>query len=88
MGAKSFLPGSTIDTAIVILAARSGEGIEAEYGHLRRLFGDRWRLRRQSLLNVGKRRYDAIEVAVGQRVETIYFEITSFAAPMPGGECR
>ena len=73
--------GSSIETAIVILASESGEGVHQEYRHLARLFGRQladWYPIGQALIRRDGRTYDQIDVQVGRHVRQVYFDITSF----------
>lgn len=88
MKVKISPPGLTYERAIVVVAGASGEGIRTEYAHLHRMFGNRWRLLRQSLVKDGERSFDVMEVQVGRRTATVYFDITSFIPPMPSKERR
>lgn len=94
MPRKKILRGSTPETAIIIRASCSEEGIPMENEHLSRIFGAGWEKTLQCLMTSGNRRFDRVTIEVGRRSETIYFDITSFfpvddaevAARMPPGK--
>ena len=88
MTTNALPPGATIETAIVVSAAGSGDSIQIECEHVHRMFGRRWRLKRQSLLQLRGRSYDAWEIEDGDRLELVYFDITSVLPPEPAGGAR
>lgn len=79
--------GATPETALVIIAKDSFEGIEIENCHLDRMFGDGWSKTMQRLTQVGERRFDVITIVVGERTETVWFDITPFL-PVGGRTTR
>lgn len=84
MGKKTrALPGASIETAIVIVASDSWEGIDMENAHIDRIFGRRWIKRFQSLRRENGRHYDAITIEIGRRTEMIFFDINSFLPASP-----
>ena len=75
--------GDSVERAIVILgASNEAEGIAAEYEFLRRRFGEPgadWQMKRQSLISLGDKHYDQMEIEMADGSEkTIYFDVTSF----------
>ena len=84
-GASSAATGATQDTAIVINAANSIEGVDMEYQCLEQMFGptqpkgEHWTLITRSHGRFGARYLEWFEIqpSKGSR-RTVYFDITSF----------
>ena len=70
------LPGSTLETAILINADCSEDAIDRETEHLTRIFGKDWEKQLQSLVRCGDRHLDCIVIQIGRRTDTIYFDIS------------
>ena len=74
--------GSTQEQAIIILGAKGErEGVDAEYRYLEILYGPQgrtWKMVKQSLLAHNKRHFDAVEIDLGGRTQTFYFDITDY----------
>jgi hypothetical protein len=76
-------PGLTIETAIILEGATNElNGVQAEHAYTSKRYPD-WKWRMQSLMNVGNRHYDIIEL-IGQKGEskTIYLDISSWFGKM------
>ena len=76
-------PGLTVETAIILEGATNElNGVQAEHVYTSKRYPG-WKWRMQSLMNVGEKHYDIIELA-GQKGETktIYFDITSWFGKM------
>ena len=76
-------PGLTIETAIVLEDATNElNGVSAEHAYTSKRYPG-WKRRMQSLMDVGDRHYDIIEL-VGPRgeIKTIYFDITNWFGKM------
>ena len=70
--------GSTVETAIVIIAEDSAHGLRIEEMFLRQLFGERHEFVTQVLISHKGRSYDRITVLTEGRRESVYFDISSF----------
>jgi hypothetical protein len=75
--------GDSKENAVAILNSEDHmEGVKSEYIYLARKFGTRgsdWKLKRQSLINEGGKRYDKMEIILSDGTEKIiYFDITDF----------
>lgn len=82
-------PGDTPQTAIVIKKTPRGlSAAGAEYMLLQKWFGERgksWTLKRQELLQVDGRTYDAYEVVLTDgSARQLYFEVTEWLARLRG----
>jgi hypothetical protein len=76
-------PGLTSETAIILEGATNElDGVQAEHIYTSKRYPG-WKWRMQSLMNVGDKHYDIIEL-VGQNGETktIYFDISSWFGKM------
>jgi len=76
-------PGLTVETAIILEGATNElNGVQAEHIYTSKRYPG-WKWRMQSLMNVGDKHYDIIEL-VGQKGETktIYFDISSWFGKM------
>jgi len=76
-------PGLTVETAIILEGATNElNGVQAEHAYTSKRYPG-WKWRTQSLMNVGDRHYDIIEL-VGQKGEskTIYFDISNWFGKM------
>ena len=82
--------GESFATAIVILgAAHSGEGVDAEYRYLEKRFGQRgkdWQLVTQALQERDGKHYDILHVQLNEgAIQNIYFDISDFFNKNKGG---
>ena len=74
--------GLSIESAIVIQAANTQDGIAQEYAHIRRVYPG-WRRTRQALLSRNGRRYDMLTIASPSgETRDIYFDIDAFFGKM------
>jgi hypothetical protein len=70
-------PGRAMDSAIVISADTSSEGLAAEYSVLRERFPG-WGLNGQSLRGEGSRYFDVFTLSKNGDTIEVWFDITSF----------
>jgi len=75
------IAGSSLDTAIVIIAPDSFEGVQQENAWLNERFGRRgfdWVKSGQMLIKSGGRAFDRIDVDTPEGPCSVYFDISSF----------
>jgi hypothetical protein len=74
--------GSTQEQAIVILGAKGEtDGVASEHKYLELVYGPRgraWKVVQQSLLSHNGKHLDALQIDVGGRTQTLYFDITDY----------
>ena len=69
-------PGTAMDSAIVISADSSSDGLAAEYSVIRERFPD-WDLNGQSLRGEGSRYFDVFTLSKNGATIEVWFDITS-----------
>ena len=69
--------GASIEDAIVISDCNNTIGVEQEYIEVQKRFGN-YKLIKQSLLNVGGKMFDLLELDINGKKVDLYFDITSF----------
>jgi hypothetical protein len=74
--------GSTIETAVVINATSTSQGIPAEYQYVSRMYGlqnEDWTMVQQNLVMLADKRYDLLHIRLSTGEEkTNCFDITRF----------
>lgn len=74
--------GESIETAIIIEADSTAQGIPMEYAWLEEHFGERgrdWEFLMQALLQHEERSYDRLDIRLADGTDkSVYFDITSF----------
>jgi len=75
--------GSSVESAIRVVGAKGErDGVESEYWYLQQVYGSResgtWQFVGQSLLHVSGKAYDHLDIVVGGRRTSVFFDISEF----------
>jgi hypothetical protein len=70
--------GSSFESAIIIKAKNTNEGIKEEYRFIESKHGDSYGLREQKHCPRGDKHFDVMEIGSNGETFTYYFDITSF----------